>query len=60
MKSINKILVAPQAFKGSISAMDACSAMSDGVKKIFPECEVIMCPIADGGDGTLETLVDIV
>ena len=59
MKSINKILVAPQSFKGSISAMDACSAMSDGVKKVFPECEVIMCPIADGGDGTLETLVEI-
>ena len=59
MKLINKILVAPQAFKGSISAMDVCLAMADGVRNVFQDCEIIMCPVADGGDGTLETLVEI-
>ena len=59
MKLINKILVAPQAFKGSISAMDACLAMADGVKNVLQDCEVVICPVADGGDGTLETLVEV-
>ena len=59
MKLINKILVAPQSFKGSISAMDVCLAMADGVRNVFQDCEIIMCPVADGGDGTLETLVEI-
>ena len=54
-----KILVAPQEFKGSISALSVAEAAETGVMRVFPEAEVVLCPVADGGDGTLETLVEV-
>ena len=53
-----KIVIAPQTFKGSISALDAANAMRDGVLRVVPDAEVALVPVADGGDGTLETLVE--
>lgn len=53
-----KIVIAPQTFKGSISALDAAHAMRDGVMRVVPDAEVALVPVADGGDGTLETLVE--
>ena len=53
-----KILIAPQAFKGSISALDAATAMREGVLRVEPDSVVVTVPVADGGDGTLETLVE--
>ena len=53
-----KIVIAPQTFKGSISAMDAATAMESGVLEILPDAETVLVPVADGGDGTLETLVE--
>ena len=54
-----KVVAAPQTFKGSISALNAAEAISIGVKNIYPSAEVFLCPVADGGDGTLETLVAV-
>ena len=54
-----KVVVAPQAYKGSLTAIKVAQAMSEGVSNIFPNAEIELCPVADGGDGTLETLVDI-
>ena len=53
-----KIVLAPQTFKGSISALDAARAMRDGVLRALPDAETVLVPVADGGDGTLETLVE--
>ena len=53
-----KIVIAPQEFKGSISALDAARAMGDGIRRVVPDAEVALVPVADGGDGTLETLVE--
>ncbi len=53
-----KVVIAPQSFKGSISALDAARAMEQGVKRVFPDMETVLAPVADGGDGTLETLVE--
>ena len=53
-----KVVIAPQAFKGSISALDAARAMAEGVARVLSDAEVVLVPVADGGDGTLETLVD--
>ena len=52
-----KVVIAPQAFKGSISALEAAEAMSDGVKRVVGDAQTVLVPVADGGDGTLETLV---
>ena len=53
-----KIVIAPQAFKGSISALDAATAMQVGILNAMPDAETVLVPVADGGDGTLETLVE--
>ena len=53
-----KVVIAPQSFKGSISALDAAKAMEEGVRRVLPDIETVLVPVADGGDGTLETLVE--
>ena len=53
-----KIVIAPQAFKGSISALAAAEAMAEGVRRVAGDAETVLVPVADGGDGTLETLVE--
>ena len=53
-----KIVIAPQAFKGSLSALNVATAVQKGVRRIFPDAQILTCPVADGGDGTLETLVE--
>ena len=53
-----KIVIAPQAFKGSISALRAAEMMAEGVRRVFPDARTELAPVADGGDGTLETLVE--
>ena len=53
-----KIVIAPDSYKGSMYASDAARAMADGVLRVLPDAEVVLVPVADGGDGTLETLVE--
>ena len=53
-----KIVISPQTFKGSISALDAAYSMREGVLRAFPDADTALVPVADGGDGTLETLVE--
>src|ERR1700694_1270791 len=52
-----KVVVAPNAFKGSLSASEAASAIARGVRQAFPDAEVVEVPVADGGEGTVEALV---
>ena len=52
-----KILVAPNAFKESLSAIDAARAIANGVRRGLPNARVAEIPIADGGDGTLEAVI---
>ena len=52
-----RVVVAPNAFKGSLSASQAASAIANGVRESFPDAEVVEIPVADGGDGTVEALV---
>ncbi|MGD1045515.1 MAG: glycerate kinase [Bacteroidota bacterium] len=52
-----KIVIAPDSFKGSLSAQEAASAMERGVHAAIPDAEIDTIPMADGGEGTLEALV---
>ncbi len=52
-----KILVAPQGFKGSLSPLEAARAIAEGVRAAWPEAQVDLAPVADGGDGTVDALV---
>ena len=51
-----KILIAPDKFKGSLTAKQACEAISDGLLHFEYPTEVVHLPLADGGDGLLEVL----
>ncbi|MFJ6418454.1 glycerate kinase [Paeniglutamicibacter sp. NPDC091659] len=53
-----RVLVAPDKFKGSLTATEAAAAMAEGVLRVYPEAVVTQFPIADGGEGTLETAVN--
>lgn len=52
-----RIIVAPDSYKGSLSAVAVADAMARGINQVFPEAEVVRFPIADGGEGTVEALV---
>lgn len=52
-----RIVIAPDSFKGSLSAVDVAKAMEQGILTVFPHAEVRKIPIADGGEGTVEALV---
>ena len=49
-----RIVVAPNAFKGSMSAVKAAEAMKKGILAVMPRCDVACVPVADGGDGLTE------
>jgi glycerate kinase len=52
-----KIVIAPDSFKGSLSAADAAEAMAAGVKQVFPNAETVLIPLADGGEGTVDAWI---
>lgn len=54
-----KILIAPDSFKGSISALDAAQAIAEGWKRIRRADEITIAPLADGGEGTLDAIAHI-
>ena len=51
------VVVAIDSFKGSLTSIEAGSAVSSGIKRVYPDAEVFVRPIADGGEGTVEALV---
>ncbi|MBE0448611.1 MAG: glycerate kinase [Actinobacteria bacterium] len=52
-----KVVVAPDKFKGTLGAESVARAIGDGVKRAIPDAQVILVPMADGGEGTLDALV---
>lgn len=52
-----KIVIAPDSFKGSMTAIEAAEAMAEGVLEASAEAELVLLPAADGGEGTLAALV---
>ena len=53
-----KIIIAPDSFKESMTAKEACEAIEKGMKIALPNAEFIKVPMADGGEGTTQSLVD--
>ncbi len=52
-----KIVLAPDSFKGSLSAESVCDALQTGLKRVLPAAEIVRRPMADGGEGTLDAVV---
>ncbi|NKE04329.1 MULTISPECIES: glycerate kinase [Mesobacillus] len=53
-----KIVIAPDSFKESLTALEAALAIESGMKKILPGASFVKVPMADGGEGTVQSLVD--
>ena len=54
---MKKIVIAPDSFKGTLSATEVCSVLSGCLKERYPDIEMIQIPVADGGEGTVEALL---
>lgn len=52
-----KIVIAPQNYKGCLSNSRVAQAIATGIKRVLPEAETVLLPMADGGEGTVEALV---
>jgi glycerate kinase len=53
-----KIVIAPQGFKGNLNSRQVGLAIENGIKRVLPGAETIVKPMADGGEGTAQTLVE--
>jgi len=53
-----KFVLAPDSFKESMTASQAVAAMRAGVREVFPDAEIVGVPMADGGEGTVDAVVD--
>ncbi len=51
------VVIAPDSFKGSIAASSAASAIAEGLLRVWPDAELRRCPMADGGEGTLDAVL---
>lgn len=52
-----RIVVAPDKFKGSLSASGVAAALADGLREVLPTAQIVLLPVADGGDGTVAAAV---
>jgi len=52
-----KIIIAPDSFKDSLSAEGVAQAIAAGLAQVWPDAELIKCPMADGGEGTVESVL---
>ncbi len=53
-----KFVLAPDSFKESMTAKEVCQAMENGIRKVLPDAKIISVPMSDGGEGTMDSLID--
>lgn len=53
-----RIVIAPDSFKESMTALEAAHAIEAGFKEVFPQAEYLKIPMADGGEGTVQSIID--
>ena len=54
---MKKIIIIPDSFKGSLSSLEVCNAIEEGILKVFKNIEIKKIPIADGGEGTVDSVL---
>ncbi|MDD1966083.1 glycerate kinase [Pseudomonas putida] len=52
-----KIVIAPDSFKDSLSAQGVAQAIASGLREVWPDAQLVECPMADGGEGTIEAVL---
>ena len=56
IRNMKKIVVASDSFKGSLTSRQVADAVEQGIREVYPECEVVKLNVADGGEGTMDSL----
>ncbi|HHZ01954.1 MAG TPA: glycerate kinase [Tissierellia bacterium] len=54
---MKKAVIIPDSFKGTLSSLEICNILSENIKKHFPQCLTISIPVADGGEGTVDSFL---
>lgn len=54
---MNKIILIPDSFKGTMSSSEICAILSDSIRRFYPDAEIISIPVADGGEGSVESFI---
>ena len=54
---VMKIIIAPDSFKHSLSALEACKAISSAAQKAMPDASIVEMPVADGGEGSVDSII---
>lgn len=57
--ALMKIVIAPDSFKDSLSAAGVARAIALGLAEVFPCAELVQCPMADGGEGTVDAILAV-
>lgn len=57
MRTLKKVVIAPDSFKESLSALEVAQAIERGFRQIFPDVQYVALPMADGGEGTVDAMV---
>ena len=52
-----KAVIAIDSLKGSLSSLDGGNAIAQGIRRVYPQAKVVVKPLADGGEGTVDALV---
>ncbi|MBE3575305.1 MAG: glycerate kinase, partial [Firmicutes bacterium] len=52
-----RVVIAPDSFKGSLTALEAAEAMEEGVRQALPQAQTLLLPVADGGEGTVDAVL---
>ncbi len=53
-----KIIIAPDSYKGCLRSIEVCEYLSEGIKQVCPKAEIIKLPMADGGEGSVDSVVN--
>ena len=57
---MKKCIIVTDSFKGTLTSREICEIARTTVPKVFPGCEVVCIPVADGGEGTVECFVEAI
>ena len=52
-----KVVIAIDSFKGSLTSLEAGNTVSEAIREVFPDADIVTLPLADGGEGTLEAII---
>lgn len=56
---MKKTIIAIDSFKGSLTSNEAAQSVAMGIKKVYPDCKIIQIPVADGGEGMLDVIMNV-